>query len=73
MTNDCVGKSTTNHIIKYADDTTVVGLIMDWCNTNNLLLNVGKSKEIIADFRKSRPCHSLLHIDNTVVEAVEGT
>ncbi|KAF7654199.1 hypothetical protein LDENG_00072850, partial [Lucifuga dentata] len=27
MTHDCVARSTPNHIIKYADDTTVVGLI----------------------------------------------
>ncbi|XP_030584619.1 uncharacterized protein ldlrad2 [Archocentrus centrarchus] len=29
MTHDCVPKSATNYIVKYADDTTVVGLIKD--------------------------------------------
>ncbi|KAI3362661.1 hypothetical protein L3Q82_001735 [Scortum barcoo] len=48
-------KSATNHIVKFADDTTVVGLIRDdndlayreeveqlvrWCEVNNLILNV---------------------------------
>ncbi|KAI3374190.1 hypothetical protein L3Q82_006052 [Scortum barcoo] len=29
MTHDCVPRSATNHIVKFADDTTVVGLIRD--------------------------------------------
>lgn len=56
LTHDC----TANHIIKFADDTTVVGLItngdesayrdevetlMTWCNSHNLSLNTGKTKE----------------------------
>ena len=55
--------------MKFADDTTVVGLIRnndesayreevkhltDWCSRNNLDLNTTKTKEIIMDFRKSR-------------------
>lgn len=59
MTHDCCAKFETNHIIKFADDTTVVGLIKDnddsayreevqllinWCERNNLLLNVNKTK-----------------------------
>lgn len=70
MTHDCVARSTSNHIIKYADDITVVGLIqnnndqayqevveqlVNWCSRNNLLLNVDKTKEIIVDFRKNQP------------------
>lgn len=50
----------TNTIIKFADDTTVVGLIhngdesacrdevcrlTDWCSTNNLALNIPKTKK----------------------------
>ena len=69
MTHDCCARFSTNHIMKYADDTTVVGLIrddnelayreevkqlVDWCNTKNLILNVEKTKEIIVDFRKTR-------------------
>lgn len=55
MTHDCCARFSTNHIVKNADNTTVVGLISDdeelvyrekvrqlvkWCNTNNLVLNV---------------------------------
>ena len=56
----------SNTIIKFADDTTVVGLIIDnnetayreevrdltvWCKDNNLSLNVIKTKEMIVDSR----------------------
>ena len=66
-----------NSIIKFADDTTVVGLISDndesayreevqrlaeWCGANHLSLNAKKTKEIIVDFRKSEGgTHSPLH------------
>ncbi|KAK3521253.1 hypothetical protein QTP70_001550 [Hemibagrus guttatus] len=59
--------ATTNSttVIKFADDTVVVGLISDnneaaylkeirilenWCQRNNLLLNINKTKELIVDF-----------------------
>ena len=59
--------STMCKIIKYADDTVVIGLINNdneqeyrdtvsyvssWCNENHLNLNAGKTKEMIFDFRK---------------------
>ncbi|KAF3691481.1 hypothetical protein EXN66_Car007156 [Channa argus] len=59
MTHDCPFRSTTNHIVKYADDTTVMGFIqdysdlayrqevnhlVDWSVANNLSLNVEKNK-----------------------------
>uniref|UniRef100_A0A4W5R298 Reverse transcriptase domain-containing protein n=1 Tax=Hucho hucho TaxID=62062 RepID=A0A4W5R298_9TELE len=55
FTHDCMAKHTSNSIIKFADDTTVVGLITNndetayreevralgvWCQENNLSLNV---------------------------------
>ncbi|KAK3553591.1 hypothetical protein QTP70_005761 [Hemibagrus guttatus] len=64
-TYDCVATTNSTTIIKFADDTVVVGLISDnnetayleeirnlenWCQRNNLLLNVSKSKELIVDF-----------------------
>ncbi|KAF7645577.1 hypothetical protein LDENG_00201570, partial [Lucifuga dentata] len=57
-THDCTARFSSNHIIKFADDTTVVSLINDdddtlyreevkqltrWCNNNNLSLNVEKT------------------------------
>ncbi|XP_040908606.1 NACHT, LRR and PYD domains-containing protein 12-like, partial [Toxotes jaculatrix] len=88
MTHDCVPRSATNHIVKFADDTTVVGLIRDdndlayreeveqlvrWCEGNNLILNVDKTKEIIVDFRKFQPSHAPLLINNSAVEVVSST
>ncbi len=67
LTHDCTAKFSSNHIIKFADDTTVVGLISnndethyreevaqlaEWCGANNLSLNVEKTKEVVMDFRR---------------------
>ncbi len=64
LTHDCTAKFSSNHIIKFADDTTVVGLISnndethyreevaqlaEWCGVNNLSLNVEKTKEVVMD------------------------
>ncbi len=61
FTHDCVPSHSTNYIVKFADDTAVVGLITNnneanyrsevsrlaqWCNDNTLFLNVGKTKEL---------------------------
>ena len=66
LTHDCTTTYSTNHIVKSADDTTLVGLITKgdeshyrnevnllttWCRNNNLLLNVSKTKEIVVDFQ----------------------
>jgi hypothetical protein len=57
FTHDCTARHDSNTIIKFADNTTVVGLITDndetayreeirdlagWCQNNNLSLNVTK-------------------------------
>jgi hypothetical protein len=67
FTHDCMARHESNTIIKFADDTTVVGLITDndetayreevrylsgWCQNNNQSLNVTKIKEMIVDYRK---------------------
>ncbi|KAI3359758.1 hypothetical protein L3Q82_014131, partial [Scortum barcoo] len=67
FTHDCVATHSSNTIIKFADDTTVIGLITGdaetayseevraltrWCQNNNLQLNVSKTKELIVDFRR---------------------
>ena len=54
--HDCMARHDSNTIIKFAGDTTVVGLITDktayreevrdltvWCQNNNLSLNVAKT------------------------------
>lgn len=75
----------SNTIVKYTDDTVVVGLISDnnesayleeveglssWCKDNNLDLNVTKTKEIV-DFRreKQRFHHMPLMIDGNPVHS----
>ena len=73
FTHDCMARYDSNTIIKFADDTTVLGLITDnnetayreevrdlakWCQDNNLSLNVTKTKENIVDYRKRRTRHS---------------
>ena len=67
FTDDCVAIHASNSIVKFADDTTVVGLITNndeiayreevralgvWCQQNSLSLNVNKTNEMIVDFRK---------------------
>jgi hypothetical protein len=70
FTHDCTARHDSNTIIKFADDTSVIGLITDndetayreevrdlavWCQDNNLSVNVIKTKEMIVDYRKKRP------------------
>ena len=88
LTHDCTPKHSTNIFVKFADDTTVVGLIHNnnesnyreevsqlttWCGDNNLSLNVDKTKEIIVDFRRAHTRHPPLFINGTAVERVNST
>jgi len=83
MTHDFRAKFSTNHIIKYADNTTVVGLIrdnnelayreeikhlVDWCD----ILNVNKTREIVDDFSKNQLSHTPILINNAAVEQVSS-
>uniref|UniRef100_A0A674ED18 Reverse transcriptase domain-containing protein n=1 Tax=Salmo trutta TaxID=8032 RepID=A0A674ED18_SALTR len=87
FTHDCTARHDSNTIVKFADDTTVVGLITDnnetayreevrdltvWCKDNNLSLNVIKTKEMIVENRKRRTEHAPIVIDGAVVEQVES-
>ncbi|KAI3377652.1 hypothetical protein L3Q82_008812, partial [Scortum barcoo] len=85
---DCSAIHSTNTIVKFADDTTVVGLISDndethyreeiqhltqWCSNNNLVLNTSKTKEVIVDYRRSRRTeHAPLLIHGEAVERVNN-
>ncbi len=88
LTHDCTAKFSSNHIIKFADDTSVVGLISnndethyreevaqlaEWCGVNNLSLNVEKTKEVVMDFRRNPVDHPPLTIDSSTVERVSST
>ncbi|KAI4873728.1 hypothetical protein NFI96_008038 [Prochilodus magdalenae] len=86
-THDCTARHSSNVIIKFADDTTIVGLISNnneeayreevsflthWCRENNLSLNVSKTKELIVDFRKQERVHTPITINRAAVERVSS-
>ncbi|KAK1795768.1 hypothetical protein P4O66_008834, partial [Electrophorus voltai] len=87
-TYDCVATSSSTTIIKFADDTVVMGLILgnnkrayleeikhleNWCQENNLLLNVSKTKELIVDCSKKQEWHyQPMRINGTTVERVDS-
>src|SRR4029434_2875220 len=80
----CGKTHSSNIILKFADDTTILGLISNndetayrdevrglaaWCQDNNLSLNVGKTKEMIVDFRElPRGGHEPIHIEGAAVD-----
>ncbi|KAI3354983.1 hypothetical protein L3Q82_004785 [Scortum barcoo] len=69
FTSDCSAIHSSNTIVKFADDTTIVDLIYrtmmrpttereiqhltQWCSNNNLVLNTSKTKEVIVDYSRS--------------------
>ncbi|KAK3570069.1 hypothetical protein QTP86_010245 [Hemibagrus guttatus] len=88
LTHFCAAMHGSNHIVKFANDTTVVGLISKndesayreevqrltaWCKANTLSLNVDKTKEMVVDFRRAQSDHSPLFIDGSPVEIVKST
>ncbi len=86
-THDCAATHSSNVIVKFADDTTVIGLITDndetayraevstltkWCQENHLSLNIDKTKELVVDFRRQSREHTPITIDKTHVERVNS-
>ncbi|KAK3568316.1 hypothetical protein QTP86_003925 [Hemibagrus guttatus] len=87
-TYDHVATTNSTTIIKFADDTVVVGLISDnngtgyleeirnlenWCQRNNLPLNVSKTKELIVDFStKQERNYQTPVINESPVERVDS-
>ncbi len=86
-TNDCASKDPSVKLLKFADDTTLIGLIQDgdesayrqevkelsvWCSLNNLELNTLKTVEMIMDFRRNPPALPPLTIMNSTVTTVES-
>ena len=74
------------YIIKYADDTAILGLVTNndetsyiaeidhctsWCEHSNLLLNSTKTKELIFDFRKCEQSYAPVIIGGSEVERVD--
>ncbi|KAL0150862.1 hypothetical protein M9458_053781 [Cirrhinus mrigala] len=86
-TNDCTSKDPSVKRLKFADDTTVIGLIRDgdesadrqeveqlslWCSHNNLECNTLKTVEMTVDFRRKPPALPPLTIMNSTVAAVDS-
>ncbi len=87
-THDCVSSHISTSIVKFADDTVVLGLINNndeaayldeverltaWCQDNCLSLNVSKTKELTVDFRKRQQRpYTPLMISGTPVERVSS-
>ena len=87
FTFDCETSHENFQIVKFADDTTASGYILNndesdyrdqvdsvasWCNENDLLLNVNKTKELIVDFRRKANVKAPLIIQGTNVEIVNS-
>ena len=86
FTYDCATEDQKRLIVKFADDTTAAGLIShndetnyramvselaEWCDNNNLLLNVTKTKEMVIDFKTNKSPIEPLAINGKEVEQVE--
>ena len=87
-TNDSQISSDNVHLIKFADDTTIQGLLsstcnddefleavsgfVKWCDDHHLHLNIKKTKEMIIDFRKKKPQIEPLYIKNECVDRVKS-
>uniref|UniRef100_A0A8C5N999 Reverse transcriptase domain-containing protein n=1 Tax=Gouania willdenowi TaxID=441366 RepID=A0A8C5N999_GOUWI len=85
-TNSCTSSHQSVKLLKFADDTTIIGLIADgdesdyrwetdrlvsWCSQNNLELNALKTVEMIADFRKNPAPLTPLTLGDSTVSSVE--
>ncbi|KAK3553460.1 hypothetical protein QTP70_003505 [Hemibagrus guttatus] len=86
-TNDCTSTDLSVKLLKFADNTTVIGLIQDgdesayrqeieqlaaWCSLNNLELKTLKTVEMIVDFKRNNPALPPLTIMNSTVTTVES-
>ncbi len=76
--HDCTATHSSNVIVKFADDTTAIGLITDndetayreevstltkWCQENHLSLNIDKTKELVVDrAENTHPSPSTIHL-----------
>ena len=87
FTYDCKADNSNNLLVKFADDTTVSGFIInndevlyrkqvsdtvEWGDDNDLILNVPKTKEMIIDFRKNKLPIEPIVIKGIPVEQVDA-
>ena len=85
-TSDCRSHSSKCPVVKFADDTALIGLIskdddgaflsqvhsfVNHCDANYLELNVSKTKEMVIDFRQTIPDPQLVDIKGSSVARVD--
>ena len=85
-TSDCRSQSSKCPLIKFADDTALIGLIskdddsallsqvdsfVNHCDANYLELNVSKTKEMVIDFRQTRPDPQPVDIKGSALARVD--
>ena len=86
-TSDCKSTELSCPLIKFADDTIMIGLIMkdncsayenelkcfvNYCDTNHVELNVSKTKEMLIDFGKKHPHYEPIMIKGSEVQRVQS-
>ncbi|PWA22180.1 hypothetical protein CCH79_00018963 [Gambusia affinis] len=87
LTYDSLARHPSCHIVKFANNTAVVGRITNgdesiyreevehlvhWCRKNNLCINMKKTKEMVADFRREKYPHQPLYIEGAAVEVISS-
>uniref|UniRef100_A0AAQ4Q691 Reverse transcriptase domain-containing protein n=1 Tax=Gasterosteus aculeatus aculeatus TaxID=481459 RepID=A0AAQ4Q691_GASAC len=86
-TNSCTSSHQSVKLLKFADDTTLIGLIsggdesayrwesdhlVSWCSQNNLELNALKTVEMVVDFRRNRAPPSPITLCDSPVTIVDS-
>uniref|UniRef100_A0A3Q2TZL2 Reverse transcriptase domain-containing protein n=1 Tax=Fundulus heteroclitus TaxID=8078 RepID=A0A3Q2TZL2_FUNHE len=86
-TNSCTSSHQSVKLLKFADDTTLIGLISDgdesayrweddhlvtWCRENNLELNAVKTVEMVVDFRKNSAPTTPITLCDSTIDTVES-
>ena len=86
-TNSCTSSHQSVKLLKFADDTTLIGLIsggdesdyrweidnlVSWCSHNNLELNALKTVEMVVDFRKNPAPLTPITLCSSTVDTVES-
>ena len=81
-TNSCTSSHQSVKLLKFADDTTLIGLIsggdesayrweidhlVTWCGQNNLELNALKTVEMVVDFRKNPAPPNLITLSDNPI------
>ena len=86
-TSDFSFNSGTCHLQKFSDDSSIVGCISEdredeyrgvvedfvrWSEENHLQLNIGKTKELVVDFRRKRKPPTPITIQGVEIETVDS-